>query len=84
MASPGVSSFCAVGYLFAIAMVTSMLWYMFWMVLSPVKDDIAPLVNWYGVGVAWVGVSTALSTLWDGLACLKAGMKGEFTGWYVP
>lgn len=35
------------GYLFGIAMATSMLWYMFWMVMSPVKDDIAPLLNWY-------------------------------------
>lgn len=48
MASPGTSSFCGgMGYLFCIAMVTSMLWYMFWMVLEPVQEDISPIVNWY-------------------------------------
>ena len=55
MASPGTSSFCGgMGYLFCIAMVTSMLWYLFWMVLEPVQEDIAPIVNWYDLMVSRV------------------------------
>ena len=34
------------GGLFSIALVTSMLWYMFWLVMAPVKNDIIDLVNW--------------------------------------
>ena len=34
------------GGLFTVALVTSMLWYMFWLVMAPVKNDIIDLVNW--------------------------------------
>ena len=53
MASSGVSHLYGGGKLFGIAMATSMAWYMFWLVMNPVRDDIAPLINWYvPVGVA--------------------------------
>lgn len=35
------------GGLFTVALVTSMLWYMFWLVMAPVKNDIIDLVNWF-------------------------------------
>lgn len=47
MASPSSPSSHMMGYLCGVAMATSMLWYMFWMVLSPVREDISPLINWY-------------------------------------
>ena len=32
--------------LFAVALVTSLLWYLFWVVMEPVESDIRGLINW--------------------------------------
>ncbi len=47
MASQGLSSLYGTGWLFGIALLTSLLWYIFWTILSPVEQDISDNVNWY-------------------------------------
>ena len=37
---------------FAVALVTSLLWYLFWVVMEPVELDIRGLINWCVSG--WV------------------------------
>lgn len=39
---------CHVGsrVLFVVALVTSLLWYLFWVVMEPVEPDIRGLINW--------------------------------------
>ena len=47
MASQGLSSLYGMGWLFGTALLTSLLWYLFWTVLFPVELDISDLINWY-------------------------------------
>ena len=46
MASPEAPSGTGVGRLFACAVVTSLCWYLFWMVMAPVEQDVSTLINW--------------------------------------
>ena len=41
--------------LFAVALVTSLLWYLFWVVMEPVELDIRGMINWC-VRCGWVGM----------------------------
>lgn len=46
MASSATAALLGAGWLFGIAMTTSLLWYLFWLVMAPVEQDIESLVNW--------------------------------------